>query len=220
MVFQSKIHYVGVILALFITTSSVFAVEDEDLCEPFEEAAIDQSVIAKMLDAAEDGHLYRIKSDSSKMGFCVDSPIGMVSGNFQSFRGGMALKGQSSDALVSIDAGSLETNGALIESLLKGDEFFDIEKYPELIFVGSGTEWLSDTKAVLKGELSMRGVTKPVAFYVEVTEVDGELGDSETVLIKATTTLLRSEFGMRTLSPMVSDKVNLCMSVEAERYKS
>ena len=55
-------------------------------------------------------------------------------------------------------------------------------------------------------------------FYVDIIKVDGELGDSNTILVKASTTVLRSEFGMHSMSPLISDKINLCMSVEAERY--
>ena len=191
---------------------------NEDLCTPFKNADIDESLIANMLKAAKDGHLYQIRPNSSKMGFCVESSIGIVEGDFKKFKGGIALKNEKTQAMVAVDVDSLVTNKSFIKNLLKGEDFFDVESFPDLLFVSSGFEWMSDTKGVLKGELSMHGVTKPVAFYVEIREIDGDLGDSNTILVKATTTILRSEFGMSALSSMVSDKVNLCMSVEAERY--
>ena len=209
----------SMLLLTIFMTPVVFA-EGGEICAPFKNASIDQSLISRMLNAAEDGYLYQIKTNTSQMGFCVDSPIGLVTGNFKNFNGGMALEGVKSQAMVKIDVASLETDGVLIDSLLKSDKFFDVENYPDLIFVSSGFEWLSDSEAVIKGELSMHGVTKKVAFYVDITEVEGELGDSNTIFVKATTTVQRSEFGMYTLSPMVSDKVNLCMSIEAERFVS
>jgi polyisoprenoid-binding protein YceI len=220
MTIKNKIIQTSIlILSIFVSMHSAYALE-EDLCAPFKNAVVDQSLIAEMLKAAKDGQLYQIKTNSSKMGFCVDSTVGMVTGNFQNFKGGLALKGANSQTMVSIDVGSLDSNVSFIEKLLKGDEFFNVKDFPELVFISSGFEWLSDTRAVLKGQLSMRGITKDVAFYVEITEIDGDLGDSNTILVKATTTVQRSEFGMSTLSSMVSDKVNLCMSVEAERYHS
>lgn len=220
MAIQNKIiHFSMVLLFLFLSLHSAYAGEN-DLCAPFKNAKIDQSLIAQMLKAAEDGYLYRIKTNSSKMGFCVESPIGMVTGNFQKFQGGIALKEPGNQTLVRIDVNSLESNVQFIESLLKSDKFFNAENFPELVFISSDFEWLSDTRAVLKGELSMHGITKVVAFYVEITEIDGDLGDSDTILVKATTTVQRSEFGMDTLSSMVSDRVSLCMSIEAERYSS
>mgnify|MGYP001818281161 CR=1 FL=1 len=205
--------------ALLLTTATSFAAES-DLCIPFKDAAIDKSLIARMLKAADNQHLYRIKSDTSKMGFCVDSTIGLVRGEFKNFNGGIALEGDNSQTMVTIDVGSLDTNQSFIESLLKGDDFFSVDEYPSLIFVSSEFLWLSDKRAVIKGNLSMRGVTKEVAFYVDIIELDADLGDADTILVKATTTVQRSEFGMESLSSMVNDKVNLCMSVEAERYRN
>jgi polyisoprenoid-binding protein YceI len=213
-----KISYLFAFLLSFFMTTSAIASEKE-LCSAFENAEIDESLIAAMLRAAENDSFYRIKPNSSKMGFCVDGPLGMVTGNFQKFNGGLALEGSGSQTLVSIDTSSLKSDGLLVEGLLKSDEFFDVNNFPDILFVSSGFEWLSDTRAVLNGELSMRGITKPVAFYVEITEVGDELSDSGSILVKATTTVQRSEFGMDSLSSMVSDKVNLCMSVEAEKYR-
>ena len=218
MAIQSNIiRLSAVLLSLFLFMPSAYA-GDTNLCRPFKNAEIDQSLIATMLEAAKDGYLYQIKDNSSKMGFCVESSIGVVKGSFQNFQGGIALKDEETQAMLSIDVDSLETNALFIKNLLKSDEFFNVKDFPELVFVSSGFEWLSDTRAVLKGELSMHGITKPIAFYVEITEIDGDLSDSNSILVKATTTVQRSEFGMNALSSMVSDKVNLCMSVEAERY--
>jgi polyisoprenoid-binding protein YceI len=199
----------------FLVVPLVFA---DELCTPFKKAAIDQSLIATMLNAAKDGHLYRVIDNTSQMGFCVESSIGVVKGEFQKFKGGIALNGEKTLAMLTIDVDSLETDASFIKSLLKGDDFFNVEEFPEVVFVSTGFEWISNTRAVLKGELSMHGVTKPVGFYVEITEIDGDLTDSNSIRVKATTTVQRSEFGMKSLSSMVNDRVNLCMTVEAERY--
>ena len=210
----------SLVLALFvIVTSQTYAVEDEP-CSPFQDAEIDQSLISQMLNAAEDGYLYRVKTESSKMGFCVKSPIGMVNGSFQNFQGGIALKEPDNQTLISVDMTSIETDSLLIKDILQSDGFFNIEKFPELTFVSSDFEWLNDTRGIIKGELSMQGITKTVAFYVDITEDDADLVDSDIIMVKATTTIQRSEFGIKALSPLVSDKVNLCMSVKAERYKA
>jgi len=220
MTIKSKfINISMLVLSSFLSMHAVHAVE-ADLCIPFKNAKIDQSLITTMLDAAENGYLYRINSDSSKMGFCVESFIGKVTGDFQKFEGGFALNSANNQTLVSINANSLESDNGFIEDLLKSDSFFNVEKYPELIFVSTGFEWLSETRAVLKGNLTMRGITKAVAFYVEITEAETDLGDSDSIIVKATTTVQRSEFGMYSLTSMVSDRVSLCMSVEAQRYRS
>ncbi len=214
-----KVFYTSVMLVLVFSAPMAKAMEAE-LCSRFENQEIDQSLIASMLQAAEDGYLYRIKPHSSQMGFRVGSPLGLVTGNFRKFQGGMALEGSNNQTLVSIDTNSLVINGLPIEKLLKSDKFFDVKNFPDMLFISSSFEWLSNTRGVLKGELSMHGITKPVAFYVEINEVDGELVDSDTITVEASTTVLRSEFGMHTLLSMVGDKVHLFMSIEAERYRS
>jgi len=208
-------------LILSVSVSVPLYADDDDLCAPFKEAQVDENMLATMLKAAKDGHLYRIKPGSSKVGFCINSPLGKVEAEFLNFRGGLALQdtSQQGTALVSIEVDSLETDSALIEAMLKSESFFDTEQYPEIIFVSNGVEWISETKAVLKGELTMHGITKDVAFYLDMNKQKNAEGE-DILNVKATTTIQRSEFGMYTLSPMVDDRVSLCMSIDAYKYKS
>ena len=207
------------LLSIFILGVSVSAHAKDDVCAPFKDADIDQEMLSLMLQAATDGDLYRIKPGSSKMGFCVISPVGEVKAQFRTFKGGLALNDfmHQGASLVRIDVDSLETNSGFIESMLKSESFFDTEQYPDIIFVSTGIEWMSNNKGVLKGDLTMHGVTKAVAFYVELKKTETEYG-VENVTVKATTTVQRSEFGMHTLSPMVDDRVSLCMSIDAYRH--
>ena len=214
-----KTALLGVILGVFMS-APVFA-EDDQICAPFEDSHVDKNLLASMLKAAEDGHLYRIKPDSSKMGFCINSPLGKVEAEFLDFKGGLALQDtqQQGTALVSIQVDSLETDSVLIETMLKGESFFNAEEFPEIIFVSTGVEWINDKKAVLKGDLTMHGITKAVAFYLDMKKAKTAQGE-EILTVKATTSIQRSEFGMYTLSPMVDDRVSLCMSIDAYKYQS
>ena len=211
-----------VLLSFFMLGASAPAhAEDGDVCAPFKDADIDQSMLSLMLKAATDGDLYRIKPGSSKMGFCVNGPTGEVKAEFRNFNGGLALNDfeRQGASLVRIEVDSLETDSGFIEMMMKSESFFDSEQYPDIIFVSTGIEWMTDKKGVLKGDLTMHGVTKAVAFYVELTKTETEPG-KEAVTVKATTTVQRSEFGMFTLSPMVDDRVSLCMSIDAYRHQS
>ena len=210
------------ILLLGVSVSAFAEISDAgdgDVCAPFKDADIDQSMVALMLQAATDGDLYRVKPDSSKMGICVNSPVGIVEAEFQEFKGGLALNDfmQQGTSLIKIDVDSLETDSVLIEAMLKGESFLDSEQYPDIIFVSTGIEWIEGEKGVLKGNLTLHGVTKAVAFYVELKKADA---GEETITVKATTTIQRSEFGMYTLSPMVDDRVSLCMTIDAYRHQS
>ena len=211
-----------ILLAVLMLTvySSAYA-EDNEVCAPFKDADIDQNMLALMLRAAKDGDLYRIRPGSSRMGFCVNSPMGEVKAQFRKFNGGLALSDfkQQGASLVRIDVDSLETDSGFIKMMMKSESFFDSEQFPNIIFVSTGIEWMSDKKGVLKGDLTMHGVTKPIAFYVELKKIKTESGE-EMLTVKATTSVQRSEFGMYTLSPAVDDRVSLCMSIDAFKHQS
>jgi polyisoprenoid-binding protein YceI len=197
--------------------------EEGDLCAPFQDGVVEESLVSRMLSAADDGHLYRIRKDSSQVGFCVDSQFREVSGTFGEFRGGLALgipDDSDGQTMVVVKTASLETDHAAIDSLIKGKRFFDAENFPQILFVSSGFEWTGERSAILTGNLTLRGQTRPVRFDVELTNISEDLaGETDVVLFKATTSIHRSDFGMDTLSSLVSDTVRLCLSVEAIKYR-
>jgi polyisoprenoid-binding protein YceI len=208
----------SILLALTLTVS--ISVHAEEVCAPFKNEKVDANLLNSILQAAEEGDLYRIKSGSSRMRFCVNSLIGIVEAEFHNFQGGLALKdvNQQGTAMVSIDVDSLETDSVIIEGMLKGESFFDSEQYPDILFVSSGFDWISDEKVILKGDLTLHGITRAVAFYVNLERTKSEQGQ-DLITLNASTTIQRSEFGMYTLLPMVNDRVSLCMSIDAYRHK-
>ena len=131
--------FIGFLLSLFLTPATA----ETDVCAPFKDGVVDETILSKMLAAANDGHLYRIDADSSKVGFCVDSPIGLIKGEFKKFKGGLTFlqENVSTDeqALVMVETASLETNGPFVERMLKGRKFFDVENFPEMLFVSTGS---------------------------------------------------------------------------------
>jgi polyisoprenoid-binding protein YceI len=196
--------------------------EDTELCAPFKDGKVDESLLATMLSAAKEGHLYRIDDDTSRVGFCVDSQLARIEGKFNEFKGGIALdpvKDEDGQTLVVIKAASVETKSAFIRGMIKGENFFDVENNPEILFVSKRLDWTSGDTAELKGDLTMRGTTKPVTFHVTLEPLTGAIiGKSEKVLVKATANLSRADFGMTSLTSLISDDVQLCMTVEAMKY--
>jgi polyisoprenoid-binding protein YceI len=154
----------------------------------------------------------------------VDSRFNKVEGVFTDFQGGLALGAQDSidgQTLVVVKAASLDTDGAVLESMIKSKRFFDAGQYPEILFVSTGFEWTGNRTAVLRGDLTLHGVTRPVVFDVELTNLTEQLaGQTDLVLFKATTLISRAAFGMDALSSVISDQVKLCLSVEAQKYRS
>jgi len=168
-------------------------------------------------------YLYEIQQNTSKVEFRVDSPLGDIWVSFDDFNGHFAMIRQdvhSSPVIVDINAESLDTEAGFIGMMLKSESFFDVEQFPSMRFVGSGFEWYGDRRAILKGELTVQDVTRPVAFYVELVDADVDTLGSDIITVKASTTIKRSEFGIHSLLPIVSDDVNLYMSINAHKVDS
>lgn len=225
------------ILAIIMTVgwiSLAHANADEDgLCTPFKDGKVDASLLSTMLDAARDGHLYRIENDTSQVGFCVSSTFSEVKGDFREFSGGIALPrtgaaSNSDQAMIVINTASLDTKGSLIENMIKSERFFHVEKHPEILFVSRGFEWTDEHNATIAGDLTVRGITRPVVFDVTLSHIKDAAGnitkdaaghETHHMIVKATTTIARSQFGMDNMSKVVSDSVRLCMSVKVVRHE-
>jgi polyisoprenoid-binding protein YceI len=212
-----------ILLAVVLLFTGFVCAADNRICAPFRDGVVDHALVAEMLKAAKDGHLYRIHSTNSRVGFCVESLIGRVEAEFQGFRGGLALRrevwGDDSQMLVMIDSSSLKTDREFIRDMLASDRFLHTRRYPEILFVSTALKWESDTTASLFGLLSMHGVSKPVRFSIEITSIIGDRADhEEEIVVIGHANIRRSDFGMHRLPMLVDDNVELCMQVSALRY--
>ena len=87
-------------------------------------------------------------------------------------------------------------------------------------FVGTSFEWFSKRQAILKGDMTIKGTTQQVAFYVEVVDSSEQSACSDCVELQATATIKRSSFGVSALLPIVSDEVSLYISINAIKKAS
>jgi polyisoprenoid-binding protein YceI len=212
-------------IGVLLFTCAIFSyAQDNEPCSSFRDGIVTEERLQTMLSAAEHGHLYRILPSTSRVGFCVLSKLTRINGEFREFQGGLSLwpdPGDEEQAMIAIEVNSLKTGSSIIENILKGDSFFDVEKYPEILFISTGIEWTSSTTAVLKGSLTLHGVTRSVEFQAKLIKLEEEAnGQIDRFLAKASTTINRSEFGIGMKSPLINDDVDLCMTVEAIRYSN
>ena len=117
-------------------------------------------------------------------------------------------------AKVSIDVpiANLRTGiSALDEHLMKSD-FFDAAKFPKATFVSTSVKPDGATSAEITGNLTIKGVTKPVtldADFYGAGKAPAMAGGKENVGFVATTTVKRSDFNMGYGVPMVGDAIEL-----------
>ena len=119
---------------------------------------------------------------------------------------------------VTIDATSIKTFDTRLDAIVKGERFFNVEKFPSMTFVSSKLTFDGDRLVAADGELTMMGVTKPVNLKV-INFVCGENPFNKKPMCgaDATATIKRSDFGLtdglKIGNP--SDEIKLTIPVEA-----
>ena len=216
-------HVTGLLLTTLLLISGISAHADVKQKSPLPlDSKVGHPVVSAMLNASKVGRFYRVQASTSKVWFTIDSIAKKIEGDFTQFKGGIALQpdaGNNGEGIFIIKTDSISTSNMIIDKVVRSKSFFHVEYYPEILFVSSGFSWSSETRGVLKGKLTLRGVTKAFVFNVELSDIHGNrVGNSDTILLKFSTSLSRSEFGMTLMPSVVSDTVNLGMTIQAKKH--
>ena len=208
------------LILLLISGISTHAVAEQQFQLPLD-SKIGHPVLAAMLEASRNGAFYQIQPATSAVRFSVDSIAGEAEGKFSHFKGGIALQPDADNngqVVFVIKSDSISTSNFAIDKVVSSKSYLDVKRYPEILFVSSGFSWLSETRGLLRGKLTLHGVTRPIAFSVELSGIKkNKAGNSETILVKIVTSISRSKFGMKLMSKVVSDTVELSMTIQAKR---
>ncbi len=125
---------------------------------------------------------------------------------------------EQSSVSVTIDAASIDSGVERFDGHLKGETFFDVENHPEITFVSTGVEKTGDDTGVITGDLTIKGVTKPVALETTFNNAGYmERGDLHKIGFSAKTTVKRSDFGLGAYAPAVGDDVDIVIEVEFDK---
>ncbi|MCB1859186.1 MAG: YceI family protein [Gammaproteobacteria bacterium] len=92
-----------------------------------------------------------------------------IYGRFNRFSGEFEYNEEqpaASKVAVEIDTASIDSNHAERDKHLRSDDFLDVSKYPKATFVSTGYEDQGDGKALLKGDFTLHGVTRPIVIEV------------------------------------------------------
>lgn len=212
------LNYMSRLLLLVFFLAFAPFVQAEKVCQPFTGGKVDSGLVETMLAAAERGRLYRIERDSSEVGFCITSFSSMdVRGRFSEFVGGLALNGDAdsvSQVLFSINTDSVDTGNRLINNMVKADGFLDTLRHTEIMFVSKAFVSTGARTGRLYGDLTLRGITRPVMFRMEFIAEPGDPAAGhahEHVHVDATAELNRHEFGMDGLGGIVPDTIRICL---------
>jgi polyisoprenoid-binding protein YceI len=117
---------------------------------------------------------------------------------------------------VSIDTTSVNTGFSVFNGHIQGEEFFDTKKYPTITFKSTALQFAGDRLRSLDGNLTIKGVTKPVT--LDVTSFHcmvHPMLKKDACGANAVAKIKRTDFNNGTHAPYVGDEVTLTIAVEA-----
>lgn len=149
--------------------------------------------------------------------------ISNVLGSFKEFEGKASMvEGDFSSTAVSfsINAASIDTETADRDAHLKSADFFDVEKYPKIEFEGKGMTQKDEENYELKGNLTMKGIAKPVTLSVEYGGLMTDPWGNKKAGFSVTGEINRKDWGMgwnaalEAGGVLVGEKIKIICDVE------
>jgi polyisoprenoid-binding protein YceI len=126
----------------------------------------------------------------------------------------------SSDVAVTIDAASIDSRVDEFDDHLRGEDFFNVAAHPQITFTATDIELHDATTASITGDLTIMGTTRPVTLDATLNKAAMHpIGKVPTLGLNATTVVKRSEWGLGYAVPLVSDEVQISISVELPKAK-
>lgn len=117
---------------------------------------------------------------------------------------------------VTIDMKSVETGSTLFNGHIQGADFLDTEKFPTATFKSTKVVFNGDAPASIEGNLTIKGVTKPVVLKVNhFANKAHPMAKKDAIGANASTQIKRSDFGAGKYAPLVGDDVTITISLEA-----
>jgi polyisoprenoid-binding protein YceI len=159
----------------------------------------------------------------SEIGFSVRHlMVSKVKGSFKTFDGAITVAENPLDskAEAHIDASSVDTRDENRDTHLRSSDFFETEKHPQISFVSTSVR-PAGSDYVVAGDLTIRGVTRPVDVDVEFNGVGPDPWGGQRAGFSASTEISRGDFGIEFNMPLdgggvvVGDKVKITLEIEA-----
>jgi polyisoprenoid-binding protein YceI len=148
--------------------------------------------------------------------------VSKVKGKFTTFDATIVTAENPTDSSVTaeIDLTSINTSNDQRDAHIKSADFFDVESFPKMTYrstslTADGSDWK------LEGELTLHGVTKPVALALELNGFTADPYGGQRAGFSATGEINRKDFGIDISMPMdgggvvVGDKISISLEVEA-----
>ncbi len=178
--------------------------------------------LALTLNASAAPEAYTFDKNHTEVRFCWNHlGVSHQCAHFRKYDGEMMYdeaNPQNSKIDVTFFTDSIETFVPVFNEHMKGEKLFDAKKYPEITFKSTKFEKVTDKTGKVYGDLTIKGVTKPVVLNVTLNFAGAHpMTKKPTLGIGATTTVKRTEFGVSQAAPFVSDEVTIEIQTEMNK---
>lgn len=149
--------------------------------------------------------------------------ISDLRGQFRGATGSITLDRdtRTGSITIEIDASSVSIASSWFDPVLKGEDFFDIEHYPRLGYRADRLEFEGERPVRADGELTLRGVTRPVTLELrEFACANRQPAPRTTCAADIIARISRAAFGMTAYRGLIGDEVRLMIQVEAVKRNS
>lgn len=160
---------------------------------------------------------YTPVDQGSKVHFTIKNFGIKTGGQFSGLKGAILFFTKDLSACnftVSVDASTIDTDNDSRDRHLKEEDYFDVAKFPEITITSTKVEKTNKTEAgfyYFTGTLSMRGITKPIAFPFHIEKINDDY------LFTGEFEINRLDFEVGSSSAVLSNTVNISLSVLAKR---
>jgi len=145
--------------------------------------------------------------------------IAKVRGRFGAFEGEVELDdatGTWKKARASVDVASIDTREEKRDGHLRSPDFFDVANHPKMTFTSKSAEARGRDKYVVKGDLTIHGVTKEVSLDVDFLGTTKDPWGGERAAFTAKTEIHRTDFGLKWNQALEAGGVVVGEKVEIE----
>jgi polyisoprenoid-binding protein YceI len=164
---------------------------------------------------------YAIDPVHSSIGFSIRHFVAKVPGTFAKFTGTLSLDRTDlakSSAEATIEVGSVSSANDKRDEHLRSPDFFNVAQFPSASFKSTAWKKTGENTYAISGNLTVRGVTKPVVLNATLLGFGDGMGGAKLVGWEATTKLNRKDFGVdgpAMLGAALGDEVTLTIAIEA-----
>lgn len=186
------------------------------------------SLLTLMTANAQDARQWILDKDHTSVSFGVKHFFSTVDGSFNDYQGEFWFDPNNltdSKFTFSIPASSIDTNNERRDKHLRSEDFFYVEKHPNITFESTRFEKKSGKNYVVHGDLTIRGITRKVNVPFEITgEMDHPMKEETKLMgLSFNTSLDRTDYnvgvGDWASTLVVGDNVNISINMELNSKK-